>query len=188
MGLGPSGRWVSSPRPAREPLPPPTFGSWAPQWAWCPFAAEGAPGVEEGCGGGRAQRQVVEGARDGAPGLVILIRVSFPPFFRGLGGACGGGGGKARGIVWERAGATAGDATGLCLCSVPPPPCLLPPPHVNKVGVVVMMEEFDEDLAPNCPELPQAAAWPRVHIPEPRTLSSLQRGRGNTRLGRSAGN
>lgn len=54
--------------PARSPCPPPTTRFCAPQWAWCPFAAEGAPGVEAGCGGGRAQRQVVEGARDGARG------------------------------------------------------------------------------------------------------------------------
>lgn len=68
-GAGASGAGEVEGQPpgaAREPYPVPTLRCSAPQWAWCPFAAEGAPGVVEGCGGWRAQRQVVEGARDGA--------------------------------------------------------------------------------------------------------------------------
>lgn len=122
LGPGPAGqgRRMSSPRgPARSPWPLLTFRFSAPQWAWCPAAAEGAPGVEEGSGGGRAQRQVVEGARDGARRLVILMRISFSPLLQG-----------ARRCAWRRregpghssgeAGA-ARDAPGHCLCSVPPP-------------------------------------------------------------------
>ena len=56
---------------------------------------------------------MVEGASDGAGRLVILMRISFSPLLRGVGGgrggACGGGGGKALGS--GEAGA-ARDATG----------------------------------------------------------------------------
>lgn len=81
---------------------------------------------------------MVEGASDGARRLVILMRISFSPLLQG-----------ARRCAWRRrregqrlssgeAGA-AGDATGQCLCSVPPPP-----PKINKVGVEVRVGEFVE--------------------------------------------
>lgn len=67
---------------------------------------------------------MVEGASDGARRLVILMHISFSPLLQG-----------ARRCAWRRrregqrlssgeAGA-AGDATGQCLCSVPPPPKLI---------------------------------------------------------------
>lgn len=63
-----------------------------------------------------------------------------------------------------------GDAVGLCLCSVAP----TPPPN-NKVGVMVRVEEFDEDLSQNCAKLPRLAACSCVRIWEPQTQSTLQR-------------
>lgn len=48
-------------------------------------------------------------------------------------------------------------------------------PKINKVGVVVRVEEFDEDLAQDCPELPQLAVWLlHAYLGAP-TLSALQR-------------
>ena len=41
---------------------------------------------------------------------------------------------------------------GKCPCSVPAAP------QINEVGVAVQVEELDEDLAQNCPELAAAAA------------------------------
>lgn len=74
-------------------------------------------------------------------------------------------------MAWLRRGqALWGDAVGLCLCSVAP----TPPPN-NKVGVMVRMEEFDEDLAQNCAELPRLAPGSCVRIWEPQTQSTLQR-------------
>lgn len=55
---------------------------------------------------------------------------------------CGRGGGKARGLARERAGA-AGNVVWLCFYPALPPA----PQNNNKVGVVVRMEEFDEDLS-----------------------------------------
>jgi hypothetical protein len=95
---------------------------------------------------------VVEGARDGALGLVILMRVSFSPLLQGAprcvrkrrreGPRHSLGEGRCRQRRCHRA---------LSLFS--PPLTSLPRPQINKVGVVAMVEEFDEDLAPDYPEL-----------------------------------
>lgn len=171
-GLAGQGRWRSSPlAPAPQPLPTPTLHFSAPQWAWCPFAAEGAPGVEEGNGGGREQRQVVEGARAGARRLVILMRISFSPLPQG-----------ARRCVCRRRreGQRHGSGEGrlpempLGSLSLISPPT--PTPEINKVAGVMRVEEFDEALAQNWPELPLAGRLaPARAYPEPHTLSTPQR-------------
>lgn len=51
-----SGVSEQPPGPQVSPCPLPTLHFSSPQWAWCPFAAEGAPRVEEGCGGERRDR------------------------------------------------------------------------------------------------------------------------------------
>lgn len=94
LGPGPAGqgRWRSSPLgPAREPLHTPHLAFLRSAVGVVPLCCRGTPGVEEDCGGWRAQRQVVEGARDGARRLVILMRISFFPLLQG-----------ARRCVWRR--------------------------------------------------------------------------------------
>lgn len=64
--------------------------------------------------------------------------------------------GKASGIAQDRAGAVCVGGGCYWALSLFSPPL---PPANNKVGVMVRMEEFDEDLAQNCPKLPRLAAW-----------------------------
>lgn len=45
------------------------------------------------------------------------------------------------------------EITWLCPCSIPPNPC-----QINKVGVVMTVEEFDEDLAQTAQNCPRPAA------------------------------
>nr|XP_037841540.1 uncharacterized protein LOC119619597 [Chlorocebus sabaeus] len=89
-----SGVSEQPPGPQVSPCPLPTLHFSSPQWAWCPFAAEGAPRVEEGCGGERRDRwlrgrgPVRQGSRETAsdraeerltqPILELLLQHLFP--------------------------------------------------------------------------------------------------------------
>lgn len=121
---------------------------------------------------------MVEGARDGARRLVILMHISFSPLLQG-----------ARRCVWRRRrqeGQRHSSGEGRSCwrfhwaVSVQYPHL----PKINKVGVVARVEEFDEDLAQDCPELPRLATWLLHAYPGAPTLSALQRlgvGGGNAR-------